>query len=134
MDSLKLVKLSSGFFWGEKDLCGSESLITNQDFSSIRKFVVLLAGMGLFGFVLGGFVIIYNVTHFFLDIFYDFNFGISGEAVSSLIKDFLEVGGDVSTSEVDSLNGMWDGITFIDWHSVGNSISRVQDNTGCSTI
>jgi len=90
--------------------------------------------MGLFGLVLGSLIVVHNIAHFFLDIFYDFNFGVSGEAVPSLIEDFLQVGGDVSTSQVDSLNGMWDGVTFIDWNSVGNSISRVQNNTSGSTI
>lgn len=89
MDTLKLVELSSGLFWGEEDLSSSESLITNQDFSSIWKFIIFLAGVGLFGLILGGFVVVDNIAHFFLDIFYDFNFGIGGETVSPLVKDFL---------------------------------------------
>ena len=74
--------------------------------------------MRLFSFILGGFVVVHNIAHFFFDIFYDFNFGIGCETVTSLIKDFLQIGSDVSTSQVNSLNGMWDSITLVDWHSV----------------
>jgi len=134
MDTFKIVILTSSFLWCEKDFSSSESLITNQDFSSIWKFVVLLAGMWLFSFILGSFIIVHNIAHFFLDIFYDFNFGISGEAITSLVKDLLQVSCNISTCQMDSLDSMWDGITLIDWDGMWNTISWVQDNTSCSTI
>jgi len=134
MDTLEWVILTSSFLWCEKDFGGSESLIADQDFSSIWKFVVLFTGMWLFSFVLSGFIVVHNIAHFFLDIFYDFDFSIGCEAIAPLVENLLQVSGDISTCQVDSLDCMWDSITFIDWYCVGNTISGVQDNTGGSTI
>ena len=32
------------------------------------------------------------------------------------------------------MNGMWDGITFVYWNCVGNTIARIEDDTSSSTI
>jgi len=39
----------------------------------------------------------------------------------------------ISTSEVVSHDSMWKRITFIDWDSVGYSITRIDDHTSGST-
>jgi hypothetical protein len=42
--------------------------------------------------------------------------------------------GDSSTGNIVLLNGMRDRETFIYWNSMGNTISRIDDETGGSTI
>lgn len=41
--------------------------------------------------------------------------------------------GKISTSEVVSHDSVWERITFIDWDSVGYSITRVNDHTSGSS-
>lgn len=134
MDTFEAIKASSSLFWCKENLSSSESFITNQDFSSIWKFIILFTGMTLFSFILSGFIIVDYVTHFFLNVLYDFNFGISSETITSLIKDFLQICSNISTGQMNSLDSMRNCITFIDWYSMWNSISWVQNNTGGSTI
>jgi len=49
-------------------------------------------------------------------------------------KEVNEVIGNGSTSDEVLVNGVWNGETFIDWDSVGNTISRINDATGSSTV
>jgi len=102
-------------FWLEQDLGGSESLISDKDLSTIRELIILLASVALFGFLHSGIIIINNITHFFFDILNDLNFSIGCERVTTLVKNLLKVRSDVSTREVNSLNGMWNSVTLIDW-------------------
>ena len=88
----------AAFLWLEEDLSCSESLATNEDFSSIWEFIIFFAGMTFLGVFLSGLIIVNNEAHFLLNIFNDLNFGVSSETVTSVIKDLLEIGGDVPTS------------------------------------
>lgn len=115
--------VETALLWREQDLGSSESLISNQDFSAIWKLVIFLACMTLLSLVFGSFVVIDNIAHFLLDVLDDFDFCISGEAVSSLIKNLLEMVSNISTSKMNSLNSMWNSVTFINRHSVGNAIT-----------
>lgn len=54
------------------------------------------------------------------------------EAVSPLSKDLHEVVCQVPASQVQPEDGVGQGITFIDRHCVGDTITRVHDNT-CGT-
>ena len=49
-------------------------------------------------------------------------------------KEVNEVVGNGSTSDEVLVNGVWNGETFIDWDSMGNTISRINDATGSSTV
>jgi len=126
--------LESGFSWGEKNLSSSESLISDKNLSSIREFIILFASVIFLSLLFGGLIVVNNIAHFFLNVLNDFDFSVCGKAIASLIQDFLEVSGDVSTGQVNSLNGVRYSITFIDWNSVGNTISRIEDYTCSSTI
>lgn len=41
--------------------------------------------------------------------------------------------GEITTGEVETADGVWEGVTFIDWDGVGDTISRVEDDTGGTT-
>merc|ERR1719228_1052816 len=52
-----------------------------------------------------------------------------GERVATLGEDLHQVVGELTSSKVKTDNGVGKGITFIDGDTVGDTISRVHDNT-----
>ena len=126
--------IESSFLWLEEYLGSSESLTSDQNLPAIRQLVVLLACMTFLSILLSGFIIVDDKAHFLLDVLNDLNFCICGETVASIVQDLLKVFGDVPTSEVNPLNSVGDSIPFIYWHSVRNTVTRVEDDTGSSTI
>ena len=114
----------------EESFRGSESFITNGDDLTVRKFIGLFqrggsGGGGHFLFEVKG-----NIAELFLDVSDDFSFSGGGERVTSFGQDLHEVVGQFSSSQVQSEDGMGEGITFIDGDGVGDTISRVHDDTG----
>merc|ERR1712012_324959 len=51
------------------------------------------------------------------------------EGVATLSEDLHQVVGELTSSKVKTDNSMGEGITFIDGDTVGDTISRVHDNT-----
>ena len=78
-------KIKSSFLWLEHYFSCLESLISDQDFTAIWKFVVLFASVRVLCFFKGSIEIVDNIAHFFLNVPDNFNFGVSGEGVTSLI-------------------------------------------------
>merc|ERR1719330_225926 len=74
-----------------------------------------------------------NIAELLLNISDNFAFSSGGERVASLSEDLHKVVGQVTASQVQPEDGMGQGITFIDGDCVGNTITRVQDNTGGPT-
>merc|ERR1719477_572248 len=52
-----------------------------------------------------------------------------GERVATLSEDLHQVVGELTSSKIKTDNSMWKGITFIDGDTVGDTISRVHDDT-----
>lgn len=132
MDTFEVIE--SRFLWLEEYLGSSEPLTSDQNLPAIRQLIVLLASMTFLSIFLSGLIIIYDKAHFLLDILNDLNFCVCRETVASVIQDLLKVFGDVSTSEMNPLNSMGDGITFIYWHCVRDTITGIEDDTCSSTI
>jgi len=63
----------------------SESLISDQDLSAVRQFIVLFARVGGLGFFESLVKIVHDIAHFFLDVPYYFQLSVSGELVTSLV-------------------------------------------------
>jgi len=119
--------------WLEEGLWASESFVTDGDDLTVWEFVGFFQGGGRSG---GGhflFKVQSDVAQFFFDVSDDFSFGGGDERVTSFSKDFHEVVSQVSTGEIESHDSVWEGITFVDWDVVGDSITRVQNDTGGST-
>merc|ERR1712200_89697 len=74
-----------------------------------------------------------NIAQLFLDISDNFSFGSGGERVTSLSEDLHQVVGKLTASEVKTEDGVGQSITFIDGNSVGDTISRVHDDTSGTT-
>jgi len=126
--------LVSSFLWLEKNLSCFEPFFTDQYFSSVRQFIIFLTGMTLFSIFLGSFVIINNKTHFLFYVFDNFNFSIGGKAVASTVQKFLQMRCDVATSKMNSLDGVRNGIAFVYWYCVRNTITWVENDTSSTTI
>merc|ERR1712051_1030398 len=115
--------------WLEEGFWGTETFVANGDDLSIGQFV---------GFFQGGggscgchflFEVKSNIAELFLDVTDNFTLSGGGERVTSLGEDLHEVVGQLTSSQVQTEDGMWESITFIDWDGVGYTISRVHDNT-----
>jgi len=117
----------------EQHFWRSESLISDGDNLSIGKFIRLLNIRGLSSRCHFGFKVQSNISQLLLDISDDFSFGSGSEGISSLRQDLHEVISQVSSCQVQSENGVRKGISFINWDSVGHSITRVQHNSSGSS-
>merc|ERR1719427_200243 len=74
-----------------------------------------------------------NIAKFFLNVTDDFTFGSGNERVTTFSKDLHEVVGQVTAGQVESHDGVWEGITFIDWDVVGNTITSIKNDTSGTT-
>jgi len=118
--------------WLEEGFWATESFVSDGDDLSIWQFVALFEGGGGGGGGHLGFEVQGDVAKLFLDISDDFTFSGGDEGVSSFSKDLHEVVSKISTGQVHTGNGVGKGVTFIDWDVVGDTITRVDNNTGGS--
>merc|ERR550525_650998 len=117
----------------EESLRSTESLIANGDDLAIGKFIRLFQGGGgssssHFLFEVKG-----NITEFLLDVTDNFTLSSGGERVTTLSEDLHEVVGELTASQVQTEDSMGKSITLIDGDSVGDTITRVHDNTSGTT-
>merc|ERR1712193_405087 len=117
----------------EESLRAPESLVTDGDDLAVRELVGLLEGGG--GSSSGHLLLEVksNIAELLLDVTDNLPLGGSGKGVATLSQDFHEVVGQLSASEVKTDNGVGEGITFIDGDSVGDTITRVHDDTSGTT-
>merc|ERR1739838_133247 len=97
----------------EQDLWAAESLSSNGDDLSIGQLI----GEG-------------NIAQLLLDVANDLTLGGGGEGVATLGQDLHQVVSKITSSQVQSSDGGWHGVTFIYWHVVGDTISGVEDASG----
>jgi len=86
-------------------------LVANSDDLTIREFVALFETGGLscrldFLFKVEG-----NITQFLLNVTDDFSFGGGGEAIAAFSEDLHEVISKITSSKVESENGVGQGIS-----------------------
>merc|ERR1719452_121116 len=74
-----------------------------------------------------------NIAELLLDVTDNFALSSGGERVATFSEDLHQVVGQLTASKVKTDNGMGKGITFIDWDTMGDTISRVHDNTSSTT-
>merc|ERR1711955_45848 len=70
-----------------------------------------------------------NIAELLLDVTNNLALSSGGEGVATLGEDLHQVVGELTSSKVKTDNGVGKGITFIDGDTVGDTISRVHDNT-----
>merc|ERR1712002_1447833 len=113
----------------EESLRATETLIADGDDLAVGKFIRLLKGgrgssSGHFLLKVKG-----NIAELLLYVTDNLTLSGGGEGVSSFGKDLHEVVGELTSSKVKTDDGVGKGITFIDGDTVGDTISRVHDNT-----
>merc|ERR1719378_1175017 len=113
----------------EESLRAPESLVSNGDDLAVGKLIGLLKGGGgsSSGHLL--FEVKGNIAELLLDVTDDLTLGSGGERVASLGEDLHQVVGEFTSSKVKTDDGMGKGITFVDGDSVGDTITRVHDDT-----
>merc|ERR1719516_47743 len=116
--------------WLEESLGASESLVSDGDDLTVGKFIGLLKGGGGSS---GGHLLLKvksNIAELLLDITDNLTLSGCGERVASLGEDLHKVVGELTSSKVKTDNGVWKSITLIDGDTMGDTITRVHDNTG----
>merc|ERR1712061_640283 len=113
----------------EESLRAAETLIANGDDLAVGKLIRLLKGGG--GSSSGHLLLKVkgNIAELLLDVTDNLALSGGGERVATLSEDLHQVVGELTSSKVKTDNGMGEGITFIDGDTVGDTISRVHDNT-----
>ena len=113
----------------EERLGTPEPLVANSDHLTIRQLIALLQGGGgcssshLLLEVQG------DVAELLLDVTHNFPLGCGGKAVTTFREDLHEVVCQVPASQVQTQDGVGEGVPLVDGHRVGDPIPRVHDNT-----
>ena len=55
------------------------------------------------------------------------------EGVSTLCEDLHQVVGQVTTGQVQTEDGVGEGVSLVDWYSVRDTVTRVEDDSGGTT-
>ena len=127
MDTCRLHSQEAGL---EEGLGAPEPLVADGDHLAVGELVALLeAGAGgssahLLLKVQG------NVAEFLLDVTDDLTLGSGGEGVATLGEDLHEVVGQVTAGQIQTEDGVGKGVSLVDGHSVGDTITRVEHDTG----
>merc|ERR1740122_837204 len=114
----------------EESLRAAETFVSDGDDLAIGKFVGLLEGGGGGG---GGHLLLEvecDVAELLLDVTDDLALSGGGERVATLGEDLHEVVGELTASKIQTEDGVGESITFIDGDAVGDTVSRVHDETG----
>merc|ERR1711970_1584073 len=115
--------------WLEESLRATETLITDGDDLAVGKLIRLLKGGR--GSSSGHLLLEVksNIAELLLDVTDNLALSSGGEGVATLGEDLHQVVGKFTSSEIKTDNGMGKGITFIDGDTMGDTISRVHDDT-----
>merc|ERR1719420_340630 len=116
--------------WLEESLGASESLVSNGDDLTVGKLIGLLKGGGGSS---GGHLLLEvkgNIEELLLDVTDNLTLSGGGERVASLGEDLHQVVGELTSSKVKTDDGVWESITLVDGDSVGDTVTRVHDDTG----
>merc|ERR1711970_537081 len=110
-----------------------KTLIANGDDLAIGKLIRLLKGGG--GSSSGHFLLEVkgNIAELLLDVTDNLTLSSGGEGMATLCEDLHQVVGELTSSKIKTHNSMGESITFIDWDTMGDTISRVHDNTSGTT-
>merc|ERR1712215_504720 len=125
LDWLGCDKISSWVWLG-----APEALVADGDDLAVREFVGLLQGGGGSGLAHLSLEVKSNIAELLLDITDDFTLCGGGEGVATLSHDLHKVSGKIATSQVQTEDGVGQGVTFVDGDGVGDTITSVQDDTG----
>merc|ERR1712168_1526968 len=113
----------------EQSLRAPEPLVTNGDDLAVRKLIGLLQGgrgssSGHLLLKVEG-----DIAELLLYVTDNLTLSSGGEGVATLSEDFHEVVGELTASQVKTDDGVGESITFIDGDTVGDTVTRVHNDT-----
>merc|ERR1719300_2304995 len=117
----------------EDGLRAAEPLVSNGDDLSVGQLVGLLErrrGLGDVHLVLE---VESDVAELFLDVADDLALGGGDHGVASLGHDLHEVVSQVASGQVETQDGVGEGVTLVDGDGMGNAIADVEDEAGGTT-
>ncbi len=117
----------------EEGLGASESLAADGDGLAVGQLVGLVV---LGGVVVGlnlALVVQSHVAELLLDVSDGLRLSGRAEVEADFVEQLPQVFGEVAAGQVVSLNGVGESVALIDGHSVGDTISSVQHQTGGSS-
>merc|ERR550519_2325916 len=114
----------------EESLGAPEPLVSDCDDLSVGKLVGLLQGAGAGGS--GHFLLEVegDVAELLLDVTHYLALGGGGEGVAALGEDLHEVICEVSAGEIETEDGVGEGVTFVDGNGVGDAVAGVENDAG----
>ena len=108
-------------------------LVADGDDLTVGELVALLER----GRVRGGLELLLevegDVAELLLDVADDFTLGGGVEGVAALHQVLDEELGEITAGKIDTEDGMRHGETFVDGDSVGDTVTRVEHDTSCTT-
>merc|ERR1712242_194790 len=116
--------------WLEEGFWGTETFVANGDNLAVGKLIGLLEGGGGSS---GGHLRLEvkgNIAELLLDVTDNLTLSGGGERVASLGEDLHQVVGELTSSKVKTDDGVGESVTLVDGDTVGDTITRVHDNTG----
>merc|ERR1712202_123804 len=113
----------------EESLRATETFIADGDDLAVGKLIGLLEGGGGSGSGHFLFEVKGNIAELLLDVTDNLTLSGGGERVATLSEDLHEVVGQLTSSKIKTDDGMGKSITFIDGDAMGDTISRIHDNT-----
>lgn len=109
----------------EKGLRPAEPLVANGDDLSIWTGIAFIQGGGRVSVVgLRG-----DITKLFLDVLYDFPPGWASEGVAGLGQAAVQGLGELLASHVQVLDGGVQGVSLVDGHRVGHTVTGLDGDT-----
>ena len=114
----------------EQGFGAPEALVADGDHLSVGKLVALLQARAGGGRAHLLFEVKGHVAQLLLDVADDFALGCGGERVATLGEDLHQVVGQVATCQVQTENGVGQGVSLVDGHGVGDAIARVEHDSG----
>merc|ERR1719374_558511 len=117
----------------EDGLRAAETLVTDGDDLSVGQLVGLLERRGGLGDVHLILEVESDVAKLLLDVTNDLALSGGHERVTALGENLHEVVGQVASGQVETQDGVGEGVTLVDGDGVGDTITGVKNDTGGTT-
>mmetsp|Transcript_32752 Transcript_32752/g.82596 ORF Transcript_32752/g.82596 Transcript_32752/m.82596 type:complete len:425 (-) Transcript_32752:238-1512(-) len=114
----------------EQHLGAAEALVADGDDLTIGKLIRLLDGGGLGGSLHLLLEVEGDIAELLLDVTHNLTLSSRRERVAALREDLHHVVGEIATGEIQTEDSVGQSVTLVDGHRVGNTVARVENDTG----
>merc|ERR1712243_164379 len=117
----------------EESLRAPEPLVTDGDDLTVGQLIGLLQGSGSSS---SGHLLLEvegDIAELLLDVPDNLPLGSGGEGVATLSEDLHQVVGELTSSQVQTDDGVRESVTFIDGDTMGDTVTSIHDDTSGTT-